>query len=106
MTSTPNWSPEIKRAATGIAVVLLAWIGSQMILISPLVNAVKDLVKDNKIEHNLIIDKLQYIDGRVVENKSQIDKTKPLLFRVVKDCNEHHGDIKNCMADFWSRTKD
>ena len=96
---------ELRRMSGVLAGVMIIWIFGQLVLITPLITSVDDMVKDNKIEHNLIITKLQGIDVRVQENKSDIDKTKPLLFRVISDCKDHHIDIRECMADFWSKPK-
>ena len=93
---------EIRRMSGVLAGVMIIWIFGQLVLITPLINAVEDMVIDNKTEHNLIIEKLQGIDNRVHKNKTQIDKTKPLLFRVISDCKEHHEGIEECRADFWS----
>ncbi len=43
----------------------------------------------NSKEHELIVDELKTINGRI-----NINETK--LFRVVSDCQENHNDIKTC----------
>lgn len=95
------FNTEIKRISGVLAGAMIIWLFGQTLMISPLVVAVKELVDTNKLEHNLIIDRLESMGDKVNANKAEIDKTKPLLFRVVQDCREHQGDIENCKADFW-----
>ena len=95
------FNTEVKRISGVLAGAMIIWLFGQTLMISPLVVAVRDMVRDNKIEHNMIVEKLENIGIQVSSNKVEIEKTKPLLFRVVSDCEEHHKDIKDCRADFW-----
>ena len=90
------FNTEIKRISGVLAGAMIVWLFGQTIMISPLVVAVKKLTDDNKIEHNLIVDRLEKLDKVVHSCKTRVDKNEVKLFRVVDDSKEHHDDIREC----------
>ena len=99
------FNTEIRKISGVLAGAMIIWLFGQALLISPLVTAVNDLGKGNKIEHNLIVEKLKAIDEKTITNRSRIDKNEVKLFRVIDDTDVHMHELKECRALILKKDK-
>jgi len=106
VTVMPN-QEYINKVLTTLMIGAVTWLFVQSLRVDPVVTAVDRLSLEvkgsnniNREDHKLIVIQLQEQHSEINSQNSRMDKNEVKLFRVVRDCDQNHADIKNCQAEF------